>query len=89
MKSKRTKQFRTLLEELPESVQKQAHQAYQLFRSNPSHPSLSFKQVSFKGPTYSTRIGLHYRALAVREPEYFLWFWIGTHSDYDKILSRL
>ena len=89
MKSKRTKQFHALFEELPASVQKQADEAYRLFRLNPSHPDLSFKQVSSKGPTYSVRIGLHYRALAVRKPDYFLWFWIGTHADYDKILSWL
>lgn len=89
MKSKRTKRFRSLFAELPESVQRQANEAYRLFRANPSHPSLSFKQVSPNGPTYSARIGLHYRALAIRKPEEVVWFWIGSHADYDKILSRL
>ena len=46
MKSKRTKQLHALFEELPTSVQKQANEAYQIFRLNPSHPGLSFKQVS-------------------------------------------
>ena len=89
MKSKRTKGFHALFKALPESVQKQANEAYRIFRTNPSHPGLYFKQVSPKGPTYSVRIGLHYRALAVRKPDHYLWFWIGTHAEYDKILSRL
>lgn len=89
MKSKRTRRFHALFKELPESVQQQANEAYRLFKANPSHPGLSFKQVSSKGPTYSARIGLHYRALAIRKSGYYLWFWIGTHADYDKILSRL
>jgi hypothetical protein len=29
---------------------------------------------------------VHYRALAVEVPEGLLWFWIGSHADYDKIL---
>jgi hypothetical protein len=80
MKSKRSRQFRALFEALPEPVQRQA---------NPSHPSLSFKQVSPNGPVYSVRIGLHFRALAIRQPDCLLWFWIGSHADYDKMLSRL
>ena len=68
---------------------KQANEAYRLFRANPSHPSLSFKQVSPRGPVYSVRVGLHYRALAIRQPDCLLWFWIGSHAEYDKMLSRL
>jgi hypothetical protein len=89
MKSKRTKQFRALFAELPESVQRQANDAYRLFQANPSHPSLSFKQVSPRSPVYSVRIGLHYRALAIRKSDSLLWFRIGSHADYDKLLSRL
>jgi len=40
-------------------------------------------------PCNSVRIGLHYRALAIRKLEYLLWFWIGSHAEYDKMLSRL
>lgn len=89
MKSKRTKQFRALFAELPESVQRQANEAYQLFQANPSHPGLSFKQVSPRGPVYSVRVGLHYRALAIRKSDYLLWFWIDSHAEYDKLLSHL
>lgn len=91
MKSKRTKQFHALFAELPESVQQQANAAYKLFKANPSHPSLSFKQVSPHGPVYSARVGLHYRdrALAIRKPDEIIWFWIGSHAEYDKMLSRL
>jgi hypothetical protein len=89
MKSKRSKRFHALFAELPESVQRQANEAYRLFRANPSHPSLSFKQVSPNGPVYSVRVGLHYRALAIRQPDCLLWFWIGSHADYDKMLARL
>ena len=40
-------------------------------------------------PVYATRVGLHYRALAIRMPDYWLWFWIGAHADYDRILAQM
>ncbi len=36
---------------------------------------------------YSVRIGLHYRALATMENGVLVWFWIGHHSIYDKIVA--
>ena len=30
---------------------------------------------------------MHYRALAVEIHEGLLWFWIGSHADYDKIIE--
>jgi len=29
------------------------------------------------------------RALAVRVGEDVIWFWIGSHADYDNLLARL
>jgi hypothetical protein len=30
------------------------------------------------------RVGLRYRALAVETDDAYLWFWIGSHADYDR-----
>lgn len=87
MRSKRTKHFRELFAGLPKDAQKQASTAYQQFAADPSHPGLMFKQVSAKGPTYSARVGIHYRALAMRQRDH--WFWIGTHAEYDKLLDQI
>jgi hypothetical protein len=70
-------------------VQDQARLAYRLFRDNPEHPSLRFKPVHPTRPIYSARVGLGYRALAVRDGEAVIWFWIGSHADYDHLLKRL
>jgi hypothetical protein len=51
-----------------------------LLKQNPRHPSLNFKRV---GPYWSVRVGQHYRALAVEVHGDLLWFWIGTHAEYD------
>ena len=89
MKSHTTERFRKAFAQLPVPVQRQARQAYRLFRQNPYHPSLRFKQVQPTRPIYSVRIGLDYRALGVRDTEDLIWFWIGSHSEYDKLISRL
>jgi hypothetical protein len=63
--------------------------AYALFRADPNHPSLRFKQVHPSRAIFSVRIGLGYRALGVRHDDEMLWFWIGSHADYDRLLSEL
>jgi hypothetical protein len=30
---------------------------------------------------------MHYRALGLDKPEGIVWFWIGPHAKYDKMLS--
>ena len=90
MKSRITKEFREMLGQLPIEARRQAYAGYRLFKANPYHPSLRFKRVSDDPPIYSARVGISYRVLGVRrESDTILWFWIGTHAEYDKILSRL
>ena len=67
----------------------QARLAYQPFRRDAFHPSLRFKQVHPTRPIFSARVGLAYRALAVRAGDDVIWFWIGSHADYDNLLARL
>ena len=89
MKSRRTERFRRAFEKLPESVQKQAREAYVLFEQDPSHPSLRFKRVHPSRPIYSARVSQQYRALGVLADDEIIWFWIGSHDDYEKLLARL
>jgi hypothetical protein len=69
---------------LPKSVRDLADKNYELLKSNPAHPSLHFKKV---GKYRAVRIGLQYRALAVEAGDDLLWFWIGAHSEYDKLIG--
>jgi hypothetical protein len=69
---------------LPPHVQNLADQAYSRLKQDPRHPSLHFKKV---GRFWSTRIGAHHRALAVEALAGLVWFWIGTHADYDRLLG--
>ena len=89
MTSHTTERFRKALEKLPQSIRRQAREAYKLFRDNPYHPSLHFKQVHPVKPVYSVRIGRDYRAVGVCDRDEMVWFWIGSHGDYNKIIARL
>jgi len=70
--------------QLPAVVQELADRSFELLKADTLHPSLHFKRI---GKYRSVRVGLHYRALAVEVPEGLLWIWIGSHSDYDKLLG--
>ncbi|MGL5076668.1 MAG: type II toxin-antitoxin system RelE family toxin [Waterburya sp.] len=89
MKSRTTKKFRQALAELPDQVRKQARIAYRQFKKNPNHPSLRFKKVHQKLPIYSARISRDYRAVGQIDQDVIIWFWIGSHTDYDKLLSSI
>jgi hypothetical protein len=84
-----TARFRTAFEGLPERVQRSARRAHRLFLKDPRHPSLQFKPVHPSRPVYSARVALGYRALAVQEGDAIIWFWIGSHADYDRLLAQL
>jgi mRNA-degrading endonuclease RelE of RelBE toxin-antitoxin system len=71
---------------LPDEIQQRAKRAYQLFRQNPSHPGLSFKKVDEENNIYSARVGLGYRVLGQIDDGDIVWFWIGPHTEYDRLL---
>jgi hypothetical protein len=89
MKSHTTSRFRKSLAQLPKTIQRQAREAYLLFIENPYHPSLRFKQLHPTLPIYSVRISINYRAVGMREGDTVIWFWAGSHDDYQKLLSRM
>lgn len=70
---------------LPKDVQRLADENHRLLERNPRHPSLRFKKV---GRWWSVRVGAHYRALAVEDESDMVWFWIGPHAEYDKLVGR-
>lgn len=89
MRSRTTRAFRESYAGLPESIRNQADRSYARFQTDPHHPSLRFKKVHATRPIYSVRVSLEYRAVGVLEGDNIIWFWIGSHSDYDKLLSKL
>jgi mRNA-degrading endonuclease RelE of RelBE toxin-antitoxin system len=74
---------------LPKEVREQARKAYRLFQQNPHHPSLNFKSIHPSQPIYSARISRGYRTVGIRTGDVIIWFWIGSHADYDRLISSL
>lgn len=89
MVSRTTRRFRDALSALPADVQRRAEAAYELFRNNPQHPGLRFKKVHATLPVYSVRIDIDYRAVGTLDGDEIVWFWIGTHGEYDQLLKQL
>ena len=68
---------------LPDPIRALADKNFALLKADPLHPSLQFKKV---GRFWSARVGLRYRALATEVDGDMIWFWIGTHADYDALI---
>ena len=88
MRSFASRSFWDAYRRLPSHVRKQAQDSYRFFILNPQHPSLDFKRVSQRRPVYSIRVSIDYRALGVLEQDEIVWFWIGPHHQYDKLLTK-
>ncbi len=82
--------FWKLYDQLPADIRSRADKQYALLRANPQHPSLHLKKVTVRDghEIWSVRITQKYRALAVRLPTDYLWFWIGEHGEYEQRLSQ-
>jgi hypothetical protein len=79
-----SRRFWEAFQRLPASVRIAANKNYELLKADPRHPSLHFKKV---GDYWSARIGRGYRALAIEVEGGLLWFWIGSHKDYDELIK--
>jgi len=82
---KATENFWKRFHSLLTNIQNLAREKFNLLKKNPHHPSLHFKKV---GKFWSIRISLDYRALCYQDNEDFIWVWIGTHEDYNKMLRK-
>jgi hypothetical protein len=79
-----TQDFWHLYNVLHPDLQRAARAGYEMLKADARHPSLHLKKV---GRFWSVRVGLHYRALAVEDGSDLIWFWIGHHSAYDRLIS--
>ena len=84
MSHRASKRFWRHFSELSPELQQLARDNYELLKANPLHPSLHFKHV---GEYWSVRIGLSHRAVGYNVKEGILWFWIGTHEEYDRLFG--
>jgi hypothetical protein len=80
---KASSQFWLCYHELTQPIRDLADQQFRHLKENPRHPSLHLKKT---GRYWSVRVGRGYRALGVESQSGIVWFWIGTHAEYDKLI---
>jgi hypothetical protein len=85
--SRTTARFWECFHSLPSHLQQAAREKYELWQADPFHPSLHFKELA--PDLWSVRINIVYRALARRRGDLVVWFWIGTHEQYDRLIDRM
>jgi len=79
-----TDRFWKCFKRLPKSVQKVSKQNFQLLKMDPRHPSLYFKAV---GKYFSIRVGINHRALAIKDGGDYIWVWVGSHGEYERMIK--
>ena len=87
MKSRATARFWKAYDRLPPDVREMADAAYLVWRDNHYHPSLQFKRIHAQAPIVSARVGRGYRALGLLREDTVVWYWIGGHDEYLRILK--
>jgi hypothetical protein len=83
VKHRASPRFWRCYQNLPDAIRKLADKNFELLKADPHHPSLHFKKI---GELWSVRVGAHYRALGLDQDDTIVWFWIGSHSEYDKLV---
>lgn len=84
MQNRRNAEFRSLYAALPQDIRALADKQYELLKQDRRHPSLHFKKI---GGYWSVRVGRSHRALAIEvEAGVFVWFWIGPHDEYERVI---
>ena len=77
-------EFWELYRGLSPEAQSAARKTYRLFSANPAHPSLRMERLRADRRAWSVRVTRDVRAIALRHNDEWLWFWIGTHKDFDR-----
>jgi hypothetical protein len=88
--SELTSDFVKCFRKLPENIKDLARKNYKLWKQDSNHPGLNFKKIHSSENIYSIRIGIKWRALGVlKDKNTIIWFWIGSHNDYDSMIKNI
>ena len=75
-------------DELPLAVRKLATDNYELWKKNPNHPSLRFKQIHPDRPIFSYRVGMRHRTVGVQSSDdRIVWFWMGSFEHFRELIG--
>ena len=88
-KNVRTREFKEQFGRLPEDIRRLAEAAFGLFCEDPSHRSLRLHALKerdkgqHRSDSFTVSINMKYRAIFTRDGNTNVWYWIGSHADYD------
>ncbi len=91
--NRRNREFRELDAALPAAIREAARRKFILFVANPRQPSLRLHKLKPHGPgnrmveRFSVTVTPRYRALFFIDGPVNVWYWIGTHADYDRFTA--
>jgi len=92
--NRRTHGFRLLYAVLPDEIKRAAVAAYARFSRDPSHPGLRCHPLRSSGRgqhfpgSVSITVTMNYRATYIVQNGVSVWYWIGSHADYDTFTGR-
>ena len=78
-----SRRFWAAYDNLPPDARALADKQFKLLKKDPRHPSLHFKKIA---RVWSVRVNRNIRALAVQDREDYVWFWIGDHREYERLI---
>ncbi len=90
----RTKEYKAQLARLPERIRRLADAAFREFLKDPSSPGLALhdlqdhKRGQHRSGSKAVSVTLRYRAIYVEDGGDNVWYWIGSHSDYNVFTGR-
>jgi len=90
----RTADFHRLLRDLPGPIRRAARKTFRLFLDDPSHPSLRVHRLRERhdagivAGSVSVSVSARYRAIYHVDGDTNVWYWIGTHSDYNRLVGK-
>lgn len=88
-RNRTTRGFRNQYSKLPRPIQKLCKSCCIKFNEDPRHPALRLHPLidrdnsSHRDSSFSVSINMQYRAIFVVQNGINVWYWIGTHAEYD------
>lgn len=92
MKSVRFTSFNKAFDSLPKDIQELATAQFLNWKKDPQSVMLK-PLASTNNEIFSCPVNYRYRALALKTKDEshnptYVWFWIGSHEDYNKLVAR-
>ncbi len=90
----RTREFRELFAKLPRQIREIAGPTYLIFLRDPRYPALRLHSLvdnakgRHRAGTWSVTVAAKYRALYAVEDGTNVWYWIGSHNDYENFIGK-